>query len=73
MAAVGLDQAPAEAHDENLRLRFYATRVGPDLSAPFFQNDDSLGSACARAETDLGDRSEFCTSKIVNETASCVS
>ena len=73
MAAVGLDQAPAEAHDEKLRLRFYATRVEPDLSAPFFQNGGSLGSACARAETDFSvTGAEFCTSKIVNETASCV-
>ena len=73
MAAVGLEPAPAEAHDEQLRLRFYATRVEPDLSAPFFQRGGSLGSACARAETDFSvTGAEFCTSKIVNDTASSV-
>ena len=73
MAAVGLEQAPAKAHDEELRLRFYATRVEPDLSAPFFQRGGSLGSACARAETDFAvTGAEFCTSKVVNDTASSV-
>jgi len=76
MAAVGLQGAAApqgEAHDEKLRLRFYATRVEPNLSAPFFTSGGSLGSACARAETDFSvTGAQFCTSEIVNETARAV-
>ena len=75
MAAVGLEQAPAQAqaHDERLRLRFYATRVEPDLSAPFFRSGGSLGSACARAETDFSvSGAQFCTSEVVNDTARAV-
>ena len=73
MAAVGLPEVTPPtgvAHDEKLRLRFIATRVEPNLAAPFFARGGALGSACARAETDFSlSGAEFCTSAMVNEAA----
>jgi len=76
MAAVGLAKVTkpgAVDHDEKLRLRFFATRVEPDYSTPFFARGGSLGAACARAETDFAvSGAEFCTSKVINETARAI-
>ena len=70
----GLTPEPTSAqHDENLKLRFWATRCEPNLAAPFFARGGQLGSAVARDETFFAvSGSTFSTGAMVNDTASVV-
>ena len=70
----GLTPGPTSApHDENLKLRFFATRCEPNLAAPFFARGGQLGSAVARDETFFAlSGSAFSTGAMVNDTASVV-
>ena len=70
----GLTPEPtSEQHDEQLKLRFFATRCEPNLAAPFFARGGQLGSAVARDETFFAvSGSVFATGTMVNETASVV-
>ena len=70
----GVTPEPTSAqHDEQLKLRFFATRCEPNLAAPFFARGGQLGSAVARDETFFAvSGSVFSTGAMVNERASVV-
>ena len=70
----GVTPEPTSAqHDEQLKLRFFATRCEPNLAAPFFAKGGQLGSAVARDETFFAvSGSVFATGTMVNDTASVV-
>ena len=72
-ALKGVTRRATVSHDENLKIRFYATRCEPNYAAPFFAQGGQLGSAVARDETFFGiSGSKFSTGKMVNDKASLI-
>ena len=72
-ALKGATRRATVSHDEDLKLRFYATRCEPNFAAPFFAQGGQLGSAVARDETFFAlSGAKFSTGKMINDKASLI-